>query len=90
MDEPTGSQRLTYRLRPDTWDEICRRKAWTTQDAAADALNVSRPTVSRIVAGKNAPGPAFMAHLMAALHGWRHEELFEIVPRPERKPASDE
>ena len=73
-------------------DELRRRRAAAgiadTNSALAEHIGIHSATVSRVFSGRSAPGPAFIAALVAAFPGTRIDDLFEVIPDPQRRVAS--
>lgn len=52
-----------------------------TNAALARQMNVDEATVSRVIQGKQAPGPKFMASLVTCFPGFGLDDLFEVVEK---------
>lgn len=50
-----------------------------TQAALADAMGFDAGNLSRVLAGKQIPGPKFIAALVSAFPGLTLDDLFEVV-----------
>lgn len=70
----------TLRLRADQLAKLRTLAGIVTDDALAKRMNMDPATVSRVLRGKQTPGPRFMAALVACFPGWDLDDLFEIVP----------
>lgn len=70
----------TLRLRADVLAKLRGTAGLKTDDALAKAMRMDPATVSRVLRGKQTPGPKFMAALVACFPGWDLDDLFEIVP----------
>lgn len=70
----------TLRLRADQLAKLRTLAGITTDDALAKRMGVDPATVSRVLRGKQEPGPKFIAALVAAFPGFDLDDLFEVVP----------
>lgn len=75
------------RLRTGQYVKFAALKGWKTQAAQATALNVTEPTVGRVLTGKRAPGEAFIAAVLTAFPELEFADLFEVVDDDEQVPA---
>lgn len=69
----------TLRLRVDQLQKLRILAGITTDAALAERMGMDPATVSRVLKGRNAPGPKFMAALVSCFPGWDLDDLFEIV-----------
>ena len=69
----------TLRLRTDQLEKMRRLAGIQTDAALAERMGVDPATVSRVLKGRNAPGPKFMAALVSAFPGFDLDDLFEVV-----------
>lgn len=61
-----------------------RRLAGLAQDSAfAEAISVDKATVYRVLNGKTAPGPRFIAGCIERFGGEWFTDLFDVVPDDE-------
>lgn len=70
----------TLRLRTTQLAKYRQLAGCTTDDALAKRMHVDPATVSRVLRGLQAPGPKFIASLVAAFPGLDLDDLFEVVP----------
>lgn len=70
----------TLRLRSEQLTKLRRLAGITTDDALAKRMGVDPATVSRVLRGKQEPGPKFIAALVDAFPGFDLDDLFEVVP----------
>ncbi len=70
----------TLRLRVDQLAKLRTLAGITTDDALAKRMRMDPATVSRVLRGKQTPGPRFIAALVECFPGWDLDDLFEIVP----------
>lgn len=75
MADPTFARLV---LKRDMIDKIRRWKGLTTDAALAKAMQFDAGNLSRVLAGKQQPGPKFIAHLCAALDA-EMDDLFEVI-----------
>lgn len=73
----------TLRLRHEQLAKYRRLADLKTDAALADRMKVDPGTVSRVLAGKQSPGPRFIAALVAAFPGMDLDDLFEVVEAQE-------
>ena len=76
----------TLRLRTDQLEKMRRLAGIQTDAALAERMGVDPATVSRVLKGKNSPGPKFMAALVSCFPGFDLDDLFEVVA-PEGRAA---
>lgn len=69
----------TLRLRTDQLEKMRRLAGIQTDAALAERMGVDPATVSRVLKGKNSPGPKFMAALVGCFPGFDLDDLFEVV-----------
>ncbi|VEW13512.1 Uncharacterised protein [Brevibacterium casei] len=69
----------TLRLRVDQLRKLRALADLETDTALARRMGMDPATVSRVLSGKNAPGPRFMASLVACFPGFDLDDLFEVV-----------
>lgn len=69
----------TLRLRTDQLTKLRRLAGLTTDAALAGRMNFDAGNLSRVLAGKQQPGPKFMASLVSAFPGFSLDDLFEVV-----------
>lgn len=82
-DRPT----FTLAIKPAGVDRFKRRAKVETDADFARVLDIDHAQVSRVLAGKAAPGPRFIAGAVAAF-GWHAlKDLFDIVPVSDRSAA---
>ena len=70
----------TLRLRTEQVTNYRRLAGLTTDRALAERMDFDAGNLSRVLAGKQAPGPKFIAALVAAFPGLDLDDLFEVVP----------
>ncbi len=70
----------TLRLRTEQVTKYRRLAGLTTDRALAERMDFDAGNLSRVLAGKQAPGPKFIAALVAAFPGLDLDDLFEVVP----------
>lgn len=58
-----------------------------TQSALAEAMSFDAGNLSRVLAGKQVPGPRFIAALMSAFPALTLDDLFEVVDSGEDDAA---
>jgi transcriptional regulator with XRE-family HTH domain len=68
----------TLTLRTGALDALRDTHGLTKDVQLAAAMNVSPASVSRVLAGEQAPGSRFMASLVTAFPGVTLDDLFEI------------
>lgn len=69
----------TLRLRADQLRKLRTLAGITTDAALAERMGMDPATVSRVLSGRNAPGPRFMAALVGCFPGWDLDDLFEVI-----------
>jgi transcriptional regulator with XRE-family HTH domain len=74
MADPTFARLI---LKRDMIEKIRKWKGLTTDAALANAMQFDAGNLSRVLAGKQQPGPKFIAHLCAALDA-EMDDLFRI------------
>ena len=74
----------TLRLRMDVLAKLRGTAGLKTDDALAKAMRMDPATISRVLRGKQEPGPRFIPALVSCFPGWDLDDLFEVVP-----PESD-
>lgn len=77
----------TIALRRTALEERRRRAGWSDADLARN-LGMSHASVSRILAGRTQPGPAFIAGALHIFGTRAFAELFEVIPRKVREKAA--
>ena len=77
----------TLALNPQGLAKI-RRLTGTSKDREfAERIHVDPGTVSRVLTGKSAPGPKFIAGCVEAFGGDCFTDLFDVVPDDENPAA---
>ncbi len=66
------------RLKVEQLDKIRRWVGLTTDTALAEAMGIDAGNLSRVLRGKQQPGPKFIAALVTALKA-DLEDLFEVI-----------
>ncbi len=74
----------TIRLRTKSFTKAALLAGFVSDYALAKAMDVNRSTVARVLSGELNPGPAFIGGALTALAPMQFEDLFEIVPLPDR------
>lgn len=69
----------TLRLREDQLDKIRKTAGLSTDASLAARMNMDPGTVSRVLRGKQTPGPRFIAALVGCFPGWDIDDLFVIT-----------
>lgn len=69
----------TLRLRIEHLQKMRKLAKLDTLQALADAMGTDPGNVSRVLHGKQAAGPRFMAALVACFPGYSLDDLFEVV-----------
>lgn len=69
----------TLQLRADALQKYRRIAGIDTSDALAKRMGIDPGNLSRVLAGKQMPGPKFIASLVAAFPGLELDDLFEVV-----------
>lgn len=67
------------RLRAQQLAKYRRLAGIETDDALAKRMGIDPGNLSRVLRGKQAPGPKFIAALVAAFPGMDLDDLFEVV-----------
>lgn len=70
----------TLRLRTEQLAKMRRLAGLTTNRALAERMNYDEGNLSRVLAGKQTPGPRFIAALVSAFPGFDMDDLFEVIP----------
>lgn len=70
----------TLRLRTEQVAKYRSLAGLATDRALAERMDFDAGNLSRVLAGKQAPGPKFIAALVAAFPGLDLDDLFEVVP----------
>lgn len=70
----------TLRLRVEQLAKLRTLAGITTDDALAKRMRMDPATVSRVLRGKQTPGPRFIAALVDCFPGWDLDDLFEVIP----------
>lgn len=70
---------VTLRLRHMQLAKLRKLAKIDTDQELARVMGVNPATVSRVLQGKQAPGPKFMASLVQVFDGWDLDDLFEVV-----------
>lgn len=70
----------TLRINPPGLTKIRRLTGLDQDFAFAERINVDKATVSRVLTGKSAPGPRFIAGCIEAFGGDCFGDLFDVVP----------
>jgi transcriptional regulator with XRE-family HTH domain len=73
----------TLRLRTDQLKKMRTLAQITTDAALAARMGMDPATVSRVLKGKQCPGPKFMASLVRCFPGYDLDDLFEVVDTDE-------
>lgn len=69
----------TLRLRTEQLMKLRKLAGLDTNAALAQRMNFDAGNLSRVLAGKQQPGPKFMAALVSAFPGFSLDDLFEVV-----------
>lgn len=69
----------TLRLRTDQVAKFRRLANLNTDKALAERMQFDAGNLSRVLAGKQQPGPKFIAAIVAAFPGMDIDDLFEVV-----------
>lgn len=69
----------TLQLRTDALAKYRLIAGIKTNDALAKRMDIDAGNLSRVLAGKQTPGPKFIASLVAAFPGLELDDLFEVV-----------
>ena len=70
----------TLRLRTEQLAKLRRLAGLTTNRALAERMNYDEGNLSRVLTGKQTPGPRFIAALVSAFPGLDMDDLFEVIP----------
>lgn len=73
------SMTARIRLRTAQFDKFCALKGLKTQAAKARFLDVTEPTVGRVVNGERRPGEQFIAAVLHAFPELEFNDLFEVI-----------
>jgi transcriptional regulator with XRE-family HTH domain len=73
----------TLALRQDGLAKIRKLAKIETDKDLAERIDVDAATVSRVLSGKQAPGPKFIAGLVEAFGKEWFSDLFDVVPDDE-------
>lgn len=77
----------TLRLNPVGLAKIRRLTGTSLDREFAEKIHVDPGTVSRVLTGKSAPGPRFIAGCVEAFGGDCFTDLFDVVPDDESPAA---
>lgn len=69
----------TLRLRTDQLAKLRKLAGLGTNAALAERMHYDAGNLSRVLAGKQTPGPKFIAALVSAFPGFDLDDLFEVV-----------
>lgn len=69
----------TLRLRENQLAKLRKTAGLATDSALAARMGMDPGTVSRVLNGKQAPGPRFIAALVLCFPGWEIDDLFEVT-----------
>jgi len=69
----------TLRLRSEQLSKLRKLAGLESNAALADRMQYDAGNLSRVLSGKQQPGPKFMASLVAAFPGFSLDDLFEVV-----------
>lgn len=69
----------TLRLRTEALVKYRRIAGLDTNDSLAKKMQINAGNLSRVLGGRQTPGPKFMAALVAAFPGLELDDLFEVV-----------
>lgn len=69
----------TLRLRTEQLTKYRKLAGLKTDASLAERMKVDPGTVSRVLGGKQEPGPRFIAALVAAFPGMDLDDLFEVI-----------
>lgn len=70
---------ITLRLRTEQLSKLRKLAGLDTNAALAQRMDFDAGNLSRVLAGKQQPGPKFMASLVSAFPGFSLDDLFEVV-----------
>ena len=71
----------TLRLRVEQLGKLRKLAGLDTNAALAERMHYDAGNLSRVLSGKQAPGPKFIAALVAAFPGFDLDDLFEVSDR---------
>lgn len=77
----------TLRLNPVGLAKIRRLTGTSLDREFAEKIHVDPGTVSRVLTGKSAPGPRFIAGCVEAFGGDCFTDLFDVIPDDESPAA---
>lgn len=77
----------TLALKPEGLSKIRKLARIETDKQLAEMIGLDAATVSRVLTGKAAPGPKFIAGLIGAFGAEWFTDLFVVVPDDEQVPA---
>jgi hypothetical protein len=69
----------TLQLRTEALGKYRKLVGFETNVALATRMGIDAGNLSRVLAGNQAPGPKFIASLVAAFPGLELDDLFEVV-----------
>jgi transcriptional regulator with XRE-family HTH domain len=69
----------TLQLRSEALGKYRKIAGIETNDALAKRMQIDAGNLSRVLSGKQTPGPKFIASLVAAFPGLELDDLFEVV-----------
>ena len=69
----------TLRLRSEQLAKLRKLAGLETNSALAERMHYDAGNLSRVLAGKQVPGPKFIAALVAAFPGFDLDDLFEVI-----------
>lgn len=69
----------TLRLRTEQLTKLRKLAGLDSNSSLAQRMNFDAGNLSRVLAGKQQPGPRFMAALVSAFPGFSLDDLFEVV-----------
>ncbi|CCH28566.1 transcriptional regulator [Actinosynnema sp. NPDC047251] len=70
----------TVALRTRRFQAAAQLAGFRSDYALANAMEVERSTLSRVLKGSQRPGPLFIGGALKALAPLQFEDLFEVVP----------
>jgi transcriptional regulator with XRE-family HTH domain len=77
------SMDTTLRLRIEHLTKMRTLAKLDTLESLATAMGTDPGNVSRVLSGKQSPGPKFMASLVRCFPGYDLDDLFEVVDTDE-------
>lgn len=80
---PSGPAAVTLAIRLEGVEKFKRRAKAVTDSDFAKIIGIDQAQVSRVLAGKAAPGPRFIAGAIRAFGYHSVKELFAVVPVPQ-------